>query len=346
MFKIVCVCRLATVLESTMNTIQRNVMKPKCLVYLAVLCLAGSVSLRAAEGNQGATYLDPAQAGPDYADQGEYANDWGGAQVIALGIGKFHLVTYKGGFPGAGWDESTQGEMDGQRDGDAIQFKSNRAGWSYSLAKGVLSIRSDQGDTYTMNKVTRKSPTLGAKPPSGAIVLFDGTNTDAWQGGHIDDQHRLAAGTKTKRDFHNFTLHVEFMTPFKPAGRGQGRGNSGVYLQDRYEIQVLDSFGLKGENNECGGIYSQVKPKYNMCFPPLTWQTYDIDFQEAQFDASGKKTKNAVVAVKQNGVVIHDHQEIKSSTGGGKREGREGGAIQLQGHGNPVFYQNVWVVEK
>ena len=111
-------------------------------------------------------------------------------------------------------------------------------------------------------------------------------------------------------------------------------------------MQVLDSFGLKGENNECGGIYSQVAPKVNMCFPPLQWQTYDIDFVPAKFDADGKKSQNAVATVRHNGVVIHENQEIKGSTGGGQKESPEPGAIQLQGHGNPVFFRNVWIVGK
>jgi hypothetical protein len=197
-----------------------------------------------------------------------------------------------------------------------------------------------------MRKTTRQSPTLGAKPPPGAVVLFDGVNTDAWEGGHMDNRNLLAAGTKSKQSFKDCTLHLEFLLPFKPLGRGQGRGNSGVYLQDRYEIQVLDSFGLNGENNECGGLYSKARPLVNMCFPPLTWQTYDADFVAAKFDASGKKIKNAVLTMKHNGVVIHDKLEVPDRTGGGKPEGPDGGPIQLQGHGNPVFYRNIWVLEK
>ncbi len=293
------------------------------------------------------TFLDPEKAGPDYASQGEYSNDWGGAQVIALGDGKFRLVIYQGGFPGAGWDQAIEKTMlDGKREGDKITFAPNANGWKHSLANSVLTTTTTGGDEYTMKKIQRASPTLGDHPPAGALVLYDGSNADAWNNAHVDERKLLAAGATTRQKFTNFALHAEFLLPFKPLGRGQDRGNSGVYLQDRYEIQVLDSFGLKGEADECGAIYSQVPPKVNMCFPPLTWQTYDINFEAAQFGADGKKTKNAVTTIKHNGVVIHDHQEIKGPTGGGQPENASGGGIQLQGHGNPVFYRNIWIVPK
>ena len=292
------------------------------------------------------TFTDPAQAGRDYADQGEYKNDWGGAQVIALGDDKFRLVTYKGGLPGAGWDKEFKQEINGKREGDQVVFISTN-NYRAVLATGKITIESDAGGPWTMDKTERRSPTLGAKPPTGAVVLFDGSNVEAWKDGHMDGRHLLQAGTTSKPKFTNFTMHIEFLLPFKPLGRGQDRGNSGVYLLDRYECQVLDSFGLKGENNECGGFYQQARPDVNMCLPPLVWQTYDYDVTAAQWDDTGKKIKNTVVTVIHNGVVIHDKLELKKETpGGGMKEVPAGGGIHLQGHGNPVFFRNIWVLPK
>ena len=161
----------------------------------------------------------------------------------------------------------------------------------------------------------------------------------------MTEDHLLRANCHSKEKFGDHSLHLEFRTPFKPHARGQKRGNSGVYVQSRYEIQVLDSFGLEGKNNECGGIYSIAQPKVNMCFPPLTWQTYDIDFTAARYDGE-KKVKNARITVKHNGVVIMDDLELPHGTPGRLEEGSGPAPLYLQGHGNPVFYRNIWVVRK
>jgi hypothetical protein len=210
------------------------------------------------------------------------------------------------------------------------------------LRNGRISMGSD-----TLERVARVSPTMGAKAPEGAVVLFDGTNTDAWNGSGMTEDKLLKEGQDSKRKFGSYHLHLEFMLAYKPKARGQDRGNSGFYNQSRFEVQVLDSFGLEGENNECGGIYSIKAPDLNMCLPPLAWQTYDIDFTAAKFDGSGKKTANAKVTVKHNGVVIHNEVELpQSTTAAPLADGPEPGPLHLQNHGNPVRYRNIWLVEK
>lgn len=128
--------------------------------------------------------------------------------------------------------------------------------------------------------------------------------------------------------------------------RGQGRGNSGFYQVNMYEVQILDSFGLDGKNNECGGIYTLAEPKVNMCLPPLQWQAYDADFTNAVAE-DGKVVKKAMLTLKHNGVLIHDNLQIAGKTGGARNE-PEGtpGPILLQGHGNPLQFRNIWIVEK
>jgi hypothetical protein len=187
-------------------------------------------------------------------------------------------------------------------------------------------------------------------------VLFNGRNFKQWEhtgkfAGQPIQWRLLKDGVMevrkgkgsivTKKKFTNFKLHVEFRTPFMPDARGQGRGNSGVYLQERYEVQVLDSYGLEGEDNECGGIYKIGKPLVNMCAPPTQWQTYDITFY-----APGNERENAQVTVVHNGVTIHDELKLPKPTGGAlNSDVNKPGGIYLQDHGNPVQYRNIWLVE-
>jgi hypothetical protein len=329
---------------------------------LAGLLAVCAVSAAAAEKEKHETFLTLETAGRDFVMQGEYYGTISGgekqigAQVIALGKGIFRAVILPGGLPGSGWDTKAKIEIDGATDGERVEFSGpNGKGTITEIfpktkpaAGGTLEMKGSLSSlgAFEMKKIVRKSVTLGDQSPDGAIVLFNGSNTDAFPGGHMDERKLLESGPRTKQKFTNYTLHVEFLLPFRPTARGQERGNSGVYMQDRYEIQVLDSFGLQGLNNECGGIYSKTAPSLNMCFPPLQWQTYDIDFEAAKFDPAGKKTKNAIVTVRHNGVIIHYRQEIDGPTPAGIPETPEGGPIQLQGHGNPVFYQNIWVVER
>jgi pectin methylesterase-like acyl-CoA thioesterase len=117
-----------------------------------------------------------------------------------------------------------------------------------------------------------------------------------------------------------------------------------MYLLDQYECQVLDSFGLAGLDNECGGIYKVARPNVNMCLPPLSWQTYDVDFTAAKFDKTGKKVSPAVTTIRHNGVVIHEKLTLKVTAGGGQNDEKPG-ALYLQNHGDPVRFRNIWIVE-
>lgn len=309
----------------------------------------------AVAGDPKQAFTDPEKAGPDFAAQGEYLGsvetDQGsvryGVQVIALGEGKFHGVAYPGGLPGAGWDGSEKHAGEGETIHGVVTFKSDEGNIAATIKDGVITVVDPAGNTIaTFKKTVRKSPTLGAKPPEGAVLLFDGTSPDHFEGGRMTKDGLLMEGCASKQRFQSFEIHLEFRTAFQPYARGQGRGNSGFYAQGRYEVQILDSFGLEGEWNECGGIYKVSKPKVNMCLPPLSWQTYDVEFTAPEF-ADGKKVKNARMTVKHNGVVIHDDVEIPHTTVGARvgEETPDPGPVYLQNHGNPVRFRNIWVVE-
>ena len=151
---------------------------------------------------------------------------------------------------------------------------------------------------------------------------------------------------QTKQKFVDQKLHVEFRTPLLPDQTGQNRGNSGVFLQNRYEVQILESYGLSGENNDCGGIYKLAIPRVNMCAPPLQWQTFDIEFRAARFDSDWNKTEDARITVYHNGVLIHENLPIPDKTTGSQVTATsEPDSWSLQDHGNPVWFRNIWLVE-
>jgi hypothetical protein len=250
-----------------MTTISRLTL-PLCL---ALMALAGT-SLAAEKKDRGLVAVSVAEAGPDYAVQGEYVseNPAFGVQVIAEGKGAFTAVILPGGLPGAGWDAKTRLELKGQTNGSETTF-SGDAGKAV-IANGAVNLTTADGKSVTLKKTMRISPTMGAKPPAGAVILFDGSNVDAWDDkGRIDTiegEKLLAWGPKTKAKFTSYQLHLEFRTPFMPQARDQGRGNSGVYIHHTYEFQVLDAFGLVPEKNRTGALYTLVPPSVNACFPP------------------------------------------------------------------------------
>ncbi len=335
------------------------------------------ISLSLCAGSQPSDAVFEAKKKMERADlfmgdwQGEWELDSGAdygslvAQVIALGRGQYRTVL--------SYEFDTRREpiavLEGKRDNESVKF----AGETYVIDQGVeLEIQAvikdgrfsgkfkgDEFGSFSMSKVIRLSSTLGEKPPAGAIVLFNGKDFDHWKHAKKDDDRvkwelvdgamRVKPGTGsiiTKKQFGDVKLHIEFRTPFMPEKRGQARGNSGVYMQGRYEVQILDSYGLEGKDDECGGIYKVGPPLVNMCAPPTQWQTYDITFHAPRFDDTGNNISKPTLTVVHNGVKIHDKIEVGGATtaslGG---DASRPGPIYLQDHGNQVEFRNIWLVE-
>jgi hypothetical protein len=192
-------------------------------------------------------------------------------------------------------------------------------------------------------------------PPPGVKVLFDGKDASGWV--RTDGKPcpwkvengalccvPSSGSIMTQEKFGDFQLHIEFMTPLMPDAKGQARGNSGVYLQGRYEIQILDSLGLPPKDNECGSLYSIVAPRVNACKPPETWQTYDITFRAPKFDVQGKMTQKGELTVIQNETNIIDKFALDKNTPGElDKDLSKPGPLMLQDHGNLVKFRNIWM---
>ena len=191
-------------------------------------------------------------------------------------------------------------------------------------------------------------PELATKVVDWKTVNID-TIDNAVKWDLIDGAMQVAPGTgsiMTRQKFNNFQMHLEFRSPFMPGSKGQARGNSGVYLQGRYEVQVLDSYGLEGMDNECGGIYKVARPLVNMCAPPTQWQTYDVDFRAAIVDQNGNKLENPRLTLLHNGVMIYNNLEIPVPTDGGlDKDMSKPGPLFLQDHNDLVQYRNIWLIE-
>jgi hypothetical protein len=196
--------------------------------------------------------------------------------------------------------------------------------------------------------------------PSDAIVLFDGTNLESWISSKTketpdwtinkDGSMTVKPGTgyiQTKENFGSIQLHLEWKAPQVVKGNGQGRGNSGVFFQGKYEVQILDNYQNKTyANGQAASVYKQYPPLKNACKSPSEWQTYDIIFNAPQFDELGRKTKSGSITVLHNGVLVQNHITLLGTTeyiGWPKYKVHGDGPIKLQDHGDLVNYRNIWV---
>ena len=278
------------------------------------------------------------------------------AQIIAEPKGQYRAVLMRGLWKTAKDARQVRVELTGKIDADGnIPLEGN--GWKGTLiGRKTLTAKSEKG-SFEGKWTVRKSPTLGAKPPKGAIVLLEfepgkKPSLDEWTNKSwvplASGAMKIGRGTNfTVRKFGSVKLHIEFRCPYEPNRGGQRRGNSGVYLQKRHEVQVLESFGLMSRKGDAGSIYGVATTKVNASLPPLQWQTYDIEFKGAVVGADGKVKSPPMMSVIHNGIEAHKDQVLPGKTTAAAASGlTPKDSLMLQDHGNKVEYRNVWIVEK
>jgi hypothetical protein len=266
--------------------------------------------------------------------------DWNSVEVIVTGAQAVHIV-----------NGAIVARVSGMNQPDALD-PARRV----PLEAGRILLQAEGAEVY-YDRVEIKEFSDFVAPPPGAVVLFDGTSTARWEAADgsgparwpiVDGALEVCPGCgdiRTVDQFGDFRLHVEFLVPAtSPSLAEQERGNSGIYLQGRYEVQVLDSFGgeLSGRN-DAGAVYDLRDADVNAARPSGIWQSYDLTFRAARF-VDGVKAEDARLTLVWNGSVVHRNVQLPGPTPGGAPETPEHGPIVLQDHGNPVQYRNVWLV--
>lgn len=300
-----------------------------------------------------------------FTDQGKYPLNKKdakcAAQVIDAGNSKYIIHLSEALYTGAGNLASAEGVKQDNSitiRGDNLICEISQEGIS-----GKLLFRNDWLG-FKLNKAEVASPTLGAVPTPDALVLFDGSGFDNWIGDGnkkvnwkiINNNEAevvpVTPGSRPKHDiitrekFTDLYLHIEFKLPLMAESEGQQRANSGVIFEGIGEIQILDSYGLEGNYNECGAIYRTAPPKVNMCSPPLSWQTYDIIYHGPRYNTRGIKTEDGNITVYHNGKRIHYHLPLKKGPeqlDPGQTDFPVG--IRLQDHQNTLWYRNIWAID-
>jgi hypothetical protein len=268
-----------------------------------------------------------------------------GLQIRSIGGNEFQAMSFMGGLPGQDKHQPEPIRMIGRRSGDFVVLSGGP--WAIFVEKDSCLLLDREGNKVgRLERTHRTSPTLGARPPKDSVVLFDGTNIDHFTNAQMTNEGLLMEGADLKPMFQDFNLHVEFRLPYMPEADGQARANSGLYLQSRYECQVLDSFALDPVFNGCGALYRFRKPDFNMCLPPLVWQSYDVQFTAPRWAADGSKIRDAHITSWVNGVKVQDNVALPDKTGAGKQEEPILLPIRIQDHGDPIRFRNIWIVDR
>ena len=345
------------------------------IATLITLCVA---PVAVAAAGSGKAWTEVAEA--DKTLMGDYVGEWVNpedgyqlinpslcAQVINVDVGKYRVKFTQ--------DHNLRADIyfsgDAVLKGNAIVAKQD--GWDIRVTKDGMTGKGRIGDnveSFSLKRVKLGSPTMGQKPPKGAIVLLDGSSMDEWEHDdgravtwtlldngvmeinptkeNEDADPPIGGGIRTKRTFGKVRYHMEFRYPVEPGKTGQGRGNSGLFFHG-YEAQILNSYGLTGMWNELGALYKLSPPQVNAARPPMEWQTYDVIFTPAVYEG-GKLKENPRITVRLNGVVVQKNMELIHQTAH-KQEDRKlappktNQPIKLQDHSNRIQFRNIWVKE-